>query len=57
MTTQLSGSEIEFTTVTLDETGQIIDRRTRRGQKYIEDLGQGVKLEHHAPGVNVKAIA
>jgi hypothetical protein len=34
-----------FDTITLDETGEEIDRRTLTARQFIEDLGDNVKLE------------
>ncbi|MFN0088272.1 MAG: SUMF1/EgtB/PvdO family nonheme iron enzyme, partial [Blastocatellia bacterium] len=35
----------EYVTVTLDEFGKEVDRRTLRGEEFLQDLGNGVTIE------------
>ena len=37
--------EIEFTTVTLNERGEIQDRPVHRARQFVEPLGNGLDLE------------
>ncbi len=40
-----SAPEFEFTTVTVNESGKVIERRKGRARYFVEDLGGGVRLE------------
>ncbi len=45
MNSLLSTSEIEFTTVTLNERGEIQDRPVHRARQFVEHFGHGLDLE------------
>jgi hypothetical protein len=45
MMEHLPTSEIKFTTVTLNERGEIQDRSVHHARQFVEPLGNGLDLE------------